>query len=94
MTNISTLPCLNNRSEMASDISQDLSAYVSRDKRQMGADAGSNNNKSGFLSSLFNKRSASFFKQGETTKADDGGAITKRTQISASNQAIATYGNG
>ena len=51
----------------------------------MGADAGSNNNKSGFLSSLFNKRSASFFKQGETTKADDGGAITNRTQISASN---------
>lgn len=68
MINKSSLSCLNNRSMMVSDNSHDNSAYMGRGEMPKFGD---NNNKerSTFLSSLFNQRSASFFGVRETEQA-------------------------
>ena len=87
--NISTISCLNNRS----NISDHLSAhyYVSRGDQHQSTkpptqqEEEKTNQKSGFLSSLFNNRSASLFTRGGTANSAvneaTGGAVTSRTAI-------------
>lgn len=47
------LSCMNNRSAIISDTSQDLSTYVSREKKQIGGQ--SQRQGGGFLSGLFSQ---------------------------------------